>query len=140
MIIQEWRNIVGRDIKPKYERYVELINKKARLNGYQDAGDKWRSRSEKNKKINNGILTHRRFHATIQRFLCLSYRYEVNHFEDKMLKIYEDVKPLYMQLHAYVRRKLFQKYGKVCFNFEDCLDTIVKLNTSMTLFVKEQNN
>ena len=30
-----------------------------------------------------------------------------------MLEIYKEVEPLYMQLHAYVRRKLFVKYGKV---------------------------
>ena len=42
-IFQAWRNEAGRKIKPKYERYVELFNKKSRLNGYADAGDYWRS-------------------------------------------------------------------------------------------------
>ena len=40
---QEWRKIAGRKIKTKYGRYVELKNKKSRLNGYNDTGDDWRS-------------------------------------------------------------------------------------------------
>ena len=41
---QKWRDVVGKALKPDYERYVDLINKRAVLNGYEDAGDKWRSR------------------------------------------------------------------------------------------------
>jgi hypothetical protein len=40
-------------------------------------------------------------------------RYEVADFEKKIVKLYAKIEPLYKQLHAYVRRKLFQKYGKV---------------------------
>ena len=44
LVFQEWRSVVGRAIKPKYERYVELKNKRAQLNHYNDYGDEWRSR------------------------------------------------------------------------------------------------
>merc|ERR1712223_1105148 len=43
-IWQEWRKKVGQSNKPKYERYVELKNKKAKLNGYSDLGDQWRQK------------------------------------------------------------------------------------------------
>lgn len=70
-------------MKPLYERYVHLKNKKARLNGYDDYGDQWRS------------------------------RYEVDGFEQMMLDLYAEVEPLYKELHAYVRRKLYEVYGEV---------------------------
>jgi hypothetical protein len=44
-LFQEWRRVVGRAIKPKYERYVELNNKKAVRNNYTDYGHAWRARS-----------------------------------------------------------------------------------------------
>merc|ERR1719464_2104926 len=72
---QEWRKIAGRKIKPKYGRYVELKNKKSRLNGYNDTGDDWRS------------------------------QYEVDDFEGKVLEMYKELEPLYKQLHAYIRRR-----------------------------------
>ena len=43
---QQWRTVVGRQIKPLYTRYVQLKNKLAVLNGFQDYGDQWRSKYE----------------------------------------------------------------------------------------------
>ena len=37
--------------------------------------------------------------------------YEVPDFEQQLAKLWEDVKPLYQQLHAYVRKRLRDKYG-----------------------------
>lgn len=37
--------------------------------------------------------------------------YEVDNFEQQLAKLWEDVKPLYQQLHAYVRKRLRDKYG-----------------------------
>ena len=48
-----------------------------------------------------------------KRYFFTNYRYDVKDFEQKMIRMYKEVEPLYMQLHAYVRRKLFQKYGEV---------------------------
>lgn len=80
---QEWRKLVGREMKPLYERYVELQNKRATLNHHRDLGDQWRS------------------------------NYESDTFEDDVLALYEQVEPLYRQLHAYVRRRLYEVYGEV---------------------------
>ncbi|CAG0897557.1 unnamed protein product [Cyprideis torosa] len=38
-------------------------------------------------------------------------RYELESFEEDMLALYEQLRPLYMELHAYVRRKLYNQYG-----------------------------
>ena len=46
-------------------------------------------------------------------YFSTNYRYDIKGFEQKMIRMYKEVEPLYMQLHAYVRRKLFQKYGEV---------------------------
>ena len=42
--LKEWRRKVGQTLKPKYKRYVELKNKRAVLNGYNDYGDQWRQK------------------------------------------------------------------------------------------------
>ena len=54
------------------------------------------------------ILCH-----SISYFSYLFLRYEVDDFEEKVLEMYKELEPLYQQLHAYVRRKLYQKYGEV---------------------------
>jgi len=78
---EEWRRVVGQQIKPLYVRYVELKNKLAVLNGFSDLGDEWRS------------------------------RYETEDFESDVLDLYTQLEPLYKELHAYIRRKLFNVYG-----------------------------
>ena len=78
---EEWRNVVGRQLKPLYIRYVELKNKLAMLNGFTDLGDEWRS------------------------------KYETNDFEGDVLELYRELEPLYKELHAYIRRKLHDVYG-----------------------------
>ena len=93
---KEWRRIVGQEIKPKYERYVDLKNKKAKRNGYKDYGDEWQSKYE-----TNGT------------------------FESDILNLYKEMEPLYKDLHAYVRRKLFDVYG------EDVIDLRGKLPASV---------
>ena len=60
-------------MKPLYERYVELKNKLAVLNGYDDLGDEWRS------------------------------RYETDTFQEDVSNLYMEMEPLYKQLHAYIR-------------------------------------
>ena len=69
-------------MKPKYERYVELKNKRAKLNGFSDYGDLWRQ------------------------------KYETTTFEQQILDLYKEMEPLYKHLHAFVRRKLFDIYGE----------------------------
>ena len=78
---------MGRKIKPKYERYVELKNKKSQLNGYSDYGDQWRQ------------------------------KYETTEYENMCLGLYKEIEPLYKELHAYVRSRLLKVYGKVNLSF-----------------------
>lgn len=37
--------------------------------------------------------------------------YEVNDFRPQMERLWKQIKPLYLQIHAYVRRKLWERYG-----------------------------
>eukprot|EP00090_Calanus_glacialis_P005014 TRINITY_DN13830_c0_g1_i1.p1 TRINITY_DN13830_c0_g1~~TRINITY_DN13830_c0_g1_i1.p1 ORF type:complete len:639 (+),score=143.90 TRINITY_DN13830_c0_g1_i1:25-1917(+) len=78
---ESWRNEVGRKSKPFYERFIELKNAQSVLNGYADLGDEWRK------------------------------RYETDSFEQDMEDIYRQMEPFYKELHAYVRRKLYDMYG-----------------------------
>uniref|UniRef100_A0A8C8RMH9 Angiotensin-converting enzyme n=1 Tax=Pelusios castaneus TaxID=367368 RepID=A0A8C8RMH9_9SAUR len=77
-----WRDASGKQIKSKYKRYVELSNKAAQLNGHTDNGAFWRS------------------------------LYGTPTFEADLERIYLQLQPLYLNLHAYVRRALYNKYGQ----------------------------
>ena len=77
-----WRKEVGRKSKPLYERFIELKNAQAVLNGYDDLGDEWRK------------------------------RFDTKTFEQDVLGMYAEMEPFYKELHAYVRRKLYDTYGE----------------------------
>jgi peptidyl-dipeptidase A len=76
---------VGRPIKKDFIRYVELANKGARELGFKDMGAMWRSKYD---------MTPEAFAAELDR-------------------LWEQVRPLYVSLHAYVRWKLREKYGDI---------------------------
>ncbi|KAK2706936.1 hypothetical protein QYM36_014833 [Artemia franciscana] len=78
-----WHDGIGQEFRDRYIRYVELKNKMARLNGYTDYGDRWRQ------------------------------KYDTTTLEADVDVIYEELKPLYLQLHAYIRRRLYETYGDV---------------------------
>jgi peptidyl-dipeptidase A len=79
-----WHSIAP-PIKPSYVRYVEIANKGARELGYKDTGALWRSKYD---------MTPEQFSAELDR-------------------LWEQVRPLYVSLHAYVRWKLREKYGDI---------------------------
>ncbi|XP_057277957.1 angiotensin-converting enzyme [Pezoporus wallicus] len=83
-----WRDASGKQIKNNYKRYVELSNKAAVLNGYSDNGAFWRS------------------------------LYETPTFEEDLERLYLQLQPLYLNLHAYVRRALYRKYGEEHINLK----------------------
>uniref|UniRef100_A0A8C9CGF5 Angiotensin-converting enzyme n=1 Tax=Phocoena sinus TaxID=42100 RepID=A0A8C9CGF5_PHOSS len=83
-----WRDKVGRSILPYFPQYVELSNKAARLNGYKDGGDSWRS------------------------------MYEMPFLEYELEQLFQELQPLYLNLHAYVRRALYRFYGSELINLE----------------------
>uniref|UniRef100_H0W5S9 Angiotensin-converting enzyme n=1 Tax=Cavia porcellus TaxID=10141 RepID=H0W5S9_CAVPO len=76
-----WRDSVGRQLRPIFWRCVELSNKAAQLNGYKDMGQLWRA------------------------------KYESDTLEQDLEQIYQELQPLYLNLHAYVRRALYRHYG-----------------------------
>ncbi|XP_060637297.2 angiotensin-converting enzyme isoform X1 [Anolis sagrei] len=76
-----WRDVSGKKIRTPYKRYVQLSNKAARLNGHADNGAFWRS------------------------------LYETPAFEEDLERIWQQLQSLYYNLHAYVRRALYKKYG-----------------------------
>ena len=71
-------------LKAKYQRYVELGNKGAKEIGFADMGALWRS----------------------------GYDMTAEQFEADTERLWQEVKPLYDELHCYVRTKLQARYGK----------------------------
>ena len=76
---------IGRPIRKDFIRYVELANKGARQLGFKDNGAMWRSK----------------------------YDMKPEEFAAELDRLWEQVKPLYLSLHAYVRNRLREKYGDV---------------------------
>jgi peptidyl-dipeptidase A len=84
-LLDAWRgwHTVSPPIRPLFQRYVELGNQGARELGFADMGAMWRSK----------------------------YDMPADAFPAEMDRLWEQVKPLYLSLHAYVRWKLREKYG-----------------------------
>ena len=78
-----WRE-VGRPMRDKYSRYVELANEGAAELGYGDLGEMWRA----------------------------NYDMSPAEFEGEAARLWEQVKPLYEELHCAVRAKLGEHYGE----------------------------
>jgi len=72
-------------MRQRYSRFVELSNKGARELGFKDTGAMWRS----------------------------NYDMSPEEFSAELERLWLQVKPLYVALHAYVRKDLIKKYGKV---------------------------
>lgn len=79
---QGWHSIAP-PMKKDFARVVEIANKGARELGFADTGALWRS----------------------------GYDMPPEDFARELDRLWEQVKPLYEQLHAYVRWKLREKYG-----------------------------
>jgi peptidyl-dipeptidase A len=77
-----WRTI-SPPMRERYTRFVQLSNKGAQEMGFKDTGSMWRS---------NYDMPPDAFAADIER-------------------IWQQVRPLYLSLHAYVRSQLVKKYG-----------------------------
>jgi peptidyl-dipeptidase A len=74
---------VGRSIRKDFVRYVELANKGAKELGFADNGAMWRAK----------------------------YDMPPDDFARELDRLWDEVKPLYTSLHAYVRTRLREKYG-----------------------------
>jgi peptidyl-dipeptidase A len=75
---------VGAPMRQRYTRMVELGDEGARQLGYPDVGALWRS----------------------------NYDMPPDRFAQEMDRLWEQLRPLYLSLHAYVRGQLAKKYGK----------------------------
>ncbi len=78
-----WHDNVGKPLKQDYARLVLLSNEGAKELGYSDVGALWRS----------------------------NYDMAPEDFTALTEKLWNEVKPLYDQLHCYTRTKLSEKYG-----------------------------
>jgi peptidyl-dipeptidase A len=86
-LLDVWRgwHTISIPMRPQYQRFVELANKGARELGFKDSGAMWRSK----------------------------YDMPPDAFAKEVDRLWEQLKPLYLSLHAYVRWKLREKYGDV---------------------------
>jgi len=78
-----WHDNVGAPMKDDYARMVEIANEGAKELGFSDVGAMWRS----------------------------NYDMPPDEFATMVDGVWEDLKPLYLALHTYVRSKLNEKYG-----------------------------
>ena len=72
-------------MRKDYEKFVELSNKGAKELGFPDTGAMWRSK----------------------------YDLPPDAFAAEMDRLWDQVRPLYLSLHAYMRMKLRERYGEV---------------------------
>ncbi|HKP77319.1 MAG TPA: M2 family metallopeptidase, partial [Longimicrobiaceae bacterium] len=79
---QGWHR-VGAPMRQRYARFAELSSKGARELGYADAGAMWRAR----------------------------YDMPADSFTVEIDRLWNQVRPLYVALHAYVRGRLVEQYG-----------------------------
>ncbi|XP_052750785.1 angiotensin-converting enzyme-like isoform X2 [Galleria mellonella] len=78
----EWHKAAGAPSRGNFTEYIQLDNEAAKLNGYDSVAEWWLS------------------------------AYESDDSEDQFASLWSQVKPLYQQIHAYVRRQLREKYGE----------------------------
>jgi peptidyl-dipeptidase A len=72
-------------MRERYARFVQLSNEGARGLGFKDTGAMWRS----------------------------NYDMGPDEFSAEMERLWKQVQPFYVSLHAYVRKQLIKKYGKI---------------------------
>ncbi|OJW73554.1 MAG: peptidyl-dipeptidase [Sphingomonadales bacterium 63-6] len=78
-----WHDNVGAPMKDDYARLAAIANDGAKELGFADAGAMWRS----------------------------NYDMDPKEFEAMTERLWQEMKPLYVALHTYVRGKLNEKYG-----------------------------
>jgi peptidyl-dipeptidase A len=84
---QVWEgwHTISPPMRTQYTRFVELSNKGAKELGFPDTGAMWRAK----------------------------YDMPPDAFAKEVDRLWDQVRPLYLKLHAYVRMRLRQKYGDI---------------------------
>lgn len=80
---QQWYDHAGKPVRSHFDKYIALKEEAAKLNNYTDAAAEWLD------------------------------VYEDSTFEQQLDSIFDEIRPLYQQIHAYVRFHLRQKYGDI---------------------------
>ena len=85
LLLDVWAgwHAIGRSMRQPFARYVELSNQGSRELGFDDTGAMWRSK----------------------------YDMGAEAFAREVERLWEQVRPLYVALHAYVRRRLGEELG-----------------------------
>uniref|UniRef100_A0A8C1I8C2 Angiotensin-converting enzyme n=1 Tax=Cyprinus carpio TaxID=7962 RepID=A0A8C1I8C2_CYPCA len=83
-----WHNASGVPLRSLYPEFVELSNRASRMDGFDDTGAYW-----------------------------LSW-YESPTFKQDLENLFKQLEPLYQNLHAFVRRKLYDYYGPKYINLK----------------------
>src|ERR1700688_2803684 len=85
-LLNAWKgwHAIAPPMRKRYIRLVDLANQGSREMGFADTGAMWRS----------------------------NYDMPPDEFAKELDRLWEQVRPLYVSLHAYVRWKLAEKYGK----------------------------
>jgi peptidyl-dipeptidase A len=85
-LLNAWKgwHAIAPPMRERYIRLVDLANQGSREMGFADTGAMWRS----------------------------NYDMPPDDFAKELDRLWEQVRPLYVSLHAYVRWKLAEKYGK----------------------------
>jgi peptidyl-dipeptidase A len=86
-LLQVWEgwHTISPPMRQDYARFVELSNKGARELGFADSGAMWRAK----------------------------YDMPPDEFTKELDRLWDQVRPLYLKLHAYVRMKLRERYGDI---------------------------
>ena len=84
-LLEVWEgwHTISRPMRKDYVRFVELSNKGAAALGFKDTGAMWRGK----------------------------YDMPPDAFAKELDRLWEQLRPLYLSLHTYVRSKLHEKYG-----------------------------
>ncbi len=84
-LLDVWKgwHTIAKPMRKDYQRFVELSNKGAREMGFKDSGAMWRAK----------------------------YDMPPDDFAKELDRLWDQVRPLYVSLHAYVRNRLRDKYG-----------------------------
>jgi peptidyl-dipeptidase A len=85
LLLDVWKNwhAVGAPLRKDYQRFVAIANEGARELGFADTGEMWRSR----------------------------YDVPPREIEPGLDALWQQLRPLYVSLHAYMRKRLRETYG-----------------------------
>uniref|UniRef100_A0A914CQT7 Adenylosuccinate synthetase n=1 Tax=Acrobeloides nanus TaxID=290746 RepID=A0A914CQT7_9BILA len=88
---KNWRQTIGPNMTSIYEQLMKMTNQAAKLNGFENGGQMWRSPYDLSTRNHNKEID----------------------LPKELDRVYEQIKPFYAQLHAYFRRQLGAVYKNV---------------------------